>query len=305
MIQSDIIRYIMLPVVGAVIGYATNWIAVKMLFRPRHEVRVFGWKLPFTPGVIPKGQARLAAATGKAVEEQLLTREVLSRVLLSEEMKEKVASTVADWVADQEESQMTVEEVICESMPEEELVRLTETLQSRLTDVVYNKLLEKNVGRIVADTALDAAREKLAESVLGMMVSGSMLDPIGEKMESKINEYVKENAWTHIRDMIGEGISSIEGKTVGEIALQIKEYNMDFPALVLTLYERLVNEKLPAVLKALNLTGIVEDRINAMKVEEVEELLLSIMKKELGAIVNLGALIGFVLGLCNLAILLF
>jgi uncharacterized membrane protein YheB (UPF0754 family) len=71
----------MVPVVGAIIGYATNWIAVKMLFRPHHEVRVFGWKLPFTPGVIPKGQARLARAVGKAVEEQLLNETVLKEVL--------------------------------------------------------------------------------------------------------------------------------------------------------------------------------------------------------------------------------
>ena len=40
-----------------------------------------------------------------------------------------------------------------------------------------------------------------------------------------------------------------------------------------------------------------------MDVSEVEELMLSIMKKELGAVVNLGALIGLILGLVNAAIL--
>ena len=77
-------KLIAVPVIGAIIGYATNWIAVKMLFRPHKEVRVMGWKLPFTPEVIPKGQGRLARAVGRAVEEQLLTREVLEEELLSE-----------------------------------------------------------------------------------------------------------------------------------------------------------------------------------------------------------------------------
>lgn len=51
-----IIKYIAGPVIGAVIGYFTNFIAVKMLFHPKKEIKVFGHKLPFTPGAIPKGK---------------------------------------------------------------------------------------------------------------------------------------------------------------------------------------------------------------------------------------------------------
>ena len=72
-------KLITTPLIGAVIGYATNRVAVKMLFRPRKEICVFGRRLPFTPGVIPRGKARLARAIGRAVEEQLLTAEVLRK----------------------------------------------------------------------------------------------------------------------------------------------------------------------------------------------------------------------------------
>lgn len=82
-------KLITTPLIGAVIGYITNWIAVKMLFRPRKEVLLFGKRLPFTPGVIPKGKARLARAVGRAVEQQLLTEEVLREVLLSEEKRQR------------------------------------------------------------------------------------------------------------------------------------------------------------------------------------------------------------------------
>ena len=34
-------KYIVTPIIGAIIGYVTNWIAVKMLFRPRKEVTAF------------------------------------------------------------------------------------------------------------------------------------------------------------------------------------------------------------------------------------------------------------------------
>lgn len=39
-------KYIVTPIIGAIIGYVTNWIAVKMLFRPRKEVRVFERDFP-------------------------------------------------------------------------------------------------------------------------------------------------------------------------------------------------------------------------------------------------------------------
>ncbi|MEG0107985.1 MAG: DUF445 family protein, partial [Lachnospiraceae bacterium] len=50
------------PLIGAVIGYCTNYIAVKMLFRPLYPVKIGRFTLPFTPGMIPKGKERLAKA---------------------------------------------------------------------------------------------------------------------------------------------------------------------------------------------------------------------------------------------------
>ena len=74
------------------------------------------------------------------------------------------------------------------------------------------------------------------------------------------------------------------------------------PEFLWGLYKKVIEDKLPALLSSLKLSLVVEERINAMQVEEVEELVLSIMNKELGAIVNLGAVIGLILGLINVII---
>ena len=66
------------------------------------------------------------------------------------------------------------------------------------------------------------------------------------------------------------------------------------------LYERMVDEKAESLIQMLNLRGVAENKILAMQPEEVETLVMSIMKKELGAVVNLGALVGFIIGLLNL-----
>ncbi len=49
------------PIVGAIIGYTTNWLAIKMLFKPPHEAKYIGkLKVPFTPGLIPRERERIA-----------------------------------------------------------------------------------------------------------------------------------------------------------------------------------------------------------------------------------------------------
>ena len=294
----------MVPIIGAIIGYATNWIAVKMLFRPHYEVRVFGIKLPFTPGVIPKGQGRMAKAVGQAVEEQLLNEEVLRGVLLSDATKEKVRAAVADWIIRKETSEEILIAQVGKLITQEKAGEITSELGTRISDIIYEKIREANVGQIVAQKALESAREKFSESMFGMFLSDSMLERIGELVKDKVNEYVDDHGHEVISSMTKEEIEKISNKPVGELVSLIRQHDIDLPTIVVTVYEELVINKLPDLLKALKLSVIVEDRINGMDVEEVEGLLLSIMKKELGAIVNLGALIGFVLGLANVALLL-
>ncbi|MBD2021948.1 DUF445 family protein [Leptolyngbya sp. FACHB-36] len=68
------------PVVGGVIGYFTNDIAIKMLFRPYRSLYVGGRQLPFTPGLIPRNQERLAKRISDTIMGSLLTPEELQNL---------------------------------------------------------------------------------------------------------------------------------------------------------------------------------------------------------------------------------
>ncbi|MDR1636833.1 MAG: DUF445 family protein, partial [Treponema sp.] len=63
------------PLAGAFIGFLTNVLAIRMLFRPLKELRIFGIRLPFTPGILPRERRRLADSIGRMVERELLTPE--------------------------------------------------------------------------------------------------------------------------------------------------------------------------------------------------------------------------------------
>lgn len=62
------------PLVGAVIGYVTNTIAVTMLFRPHEPKRFLFFRLH---GLIPKRQGDLAAKIGEVVGQHLVGHEDL------------------------------------------------------------------------------------------------------------------------------------------------------------------------------------------------------------------------------------
>lgn len=85
------IQVILTPVVGAAIGYATNWLAIKMLFRPYTPKSFLSIPIPFTPGLIPKERERIANKIGLVMEEYLLTEEVIINELSSDSNQEHVA----------------------------------------------------------------------------------------------------------------------------------------------------------------------------------------------------------------------
>ncbi len=68
------------------------------------------------------------------------------------------------------------------------------------------------------------------------------------------------------------------------------------------IYRKMVDRLAEGILQNIHISALAEDKINAMSIDELERLVQDVMKKELNAIVNLGALIGFVLGLLNLVI---
>lgn len=91
-------KYIIACITGAFIGYITNWLAIKMLFRPYTEKRVLGVKMPFTPGLIPKEQKRIAKSVGETVGKHLLSKETLVHELCSDKIYNHIEKLIKDKV---------------------------------------------------------------------------------------------------------------------------------------------------------------------------------------------------------------
>ncbi|AFZ37777.1 protein of unknown function DUF445 [Stanieria cyanosphaera PCC 7437] len=95
------------PIAGSIIGYFTNDLAIKMLFRPYKAIYFGKRRLPFTPGLIPSNQERLAQKVSDTIMGSLLTPEELQKLaerLLKTERVESALSWLLKLALDQVQS---------------------------------------------------------------------------------------------------------------------------------------------------------------------------------------------------------
>lgn len=88
------VTYLAPPLVGAFIGWTTNYIAIRMLFRPLTPWRIFGIRVPMTPGVIPGKRHDLAVNIGSMVGSHLLTSGDVSKALSEVAFKQELESVI-------------------------------------------------------------------------------------------------------------------------------------------------------------------------------------------------------------------
>lgn len=104
--------YLINAVIGAFIGFITNWLAIKMLFKPSKPLYIGKFRLPFTPGIIPKEKARLANSIGTVIGNKLLTGDVLEKALKDEEINGAVDKLIDNTVKGLEENQSTLRDTL-------------------------------------------------------------------------------------------------------------------------------------------------------------------------------------------------
>lgn len=90
--------WVLPPVIGAIIGGVTNDVAIRMLFRPYAPWRVLGWRVPLTPGLIPRERAQIAQAIAQTFTEHVLDTDQVADLLLTDRVRAALRDKVAGMV---------------------------------------------------------------------------------------------------------------------------------------------------------------------------------------------------------------
>ena len=288
------------PLVGSVIGYFTNFLAVKMLFRPLHEVKIGTFRLPFTPGIIPKGKDRLAKALGTAVGDNLLTREDLEQIFFSDSVKQVAADALMESIYSEKNRETPVKELLAEHMEAGTYREEKERLENLLCEKIQKGISGLDITRLINEESKRVIREKVQGSFFEMMISDDLIESLTSHIGVRVERYIEENGRDLLFPVIDEQITGLEQKTVQEIAETANIRQENVRAWIEQAYEKLVREKISDLADQFPIQKMVEEKVQQMDVLEIEELVLSVMKKELDTIVNLGAVIGFVIGIINI-----
>ena len=183
-------------------GYIAAWLAIRMLFRPRQPVRLFGLTV-WPQGMIPRHRARLAETIGNAVGNELVSQDTVTDALFETDFfRRKVADLVGSYTHDLLD---TPRDSFIEALPT--AVRapvldaisalqlrvaeyITGIMRSEETAAAVNAFIDRRVDELLARRLSDAVDDETYEQII-RFVEDRFQGIVNERgFEGKVRDFV-------------------------------------------------------------------------------------------------------------------
>ena len=156
--------------VGSGIGYATNVIAIIMLFRPYKPIKfpLIKWQLH---GLIPKRREEIAKSIGETVKNELISMEEINSQLLTDENKRKlvdaIKAKVKTVVAEKTESiPFGLGSVVSNMVDDIVEVELTIFIYDQSEEMINDMTKDIDIGQMVEDKINQFELKKIEDIIL-------------------------------------------------------------------------------------------------------------------------------------------
>ncbi len=301
----DIVRFVAPVALGGIIGAFTNYIAIKMMFRPYSEKRLFGFVVPFTPGIIPKRQNDLAKAIGRVVCDNLVDADGISKMLLSDETIRKLESKIDEMVHSLQTNENSLRVFFSNYAGEDRVECLIKRVNDNLVSKIDGIVSDDKIGQTIAASAMSAFDDRIGDGFMGMITKNALADTIKDKITPKlanlINDVMRGDGRKMILSIVDDEINRFANGSVASWAAGMSDEKIEsLKRDVVKLYSEKVNAELPRLLRTIDISKIVEDKIQSMDMPTVERLVLDVANNELYMLVWLGGLLGAVIGVANI-----
>lgn len=358
----------LLTIVGAVIGGVTNYIAIKMLFKPTRAIMIGRFRLPFTPGLIPRRREEIAVQLGRLVMKHLITEDRLRMKIqdpaFAEQMNHIAEKRIREWLDQSgfwetplsrwvdadvltENIRKKLEEALRNHLQSSKSLTMNEVMgswaiaiESRLPKVaqwVARSLiayLDSPEGRNKVLEQLNAvfAGKGFFGNILGLFLGNQSLV---EKIYSELLALLKRPDFAAmIEAVLNEEWHKLKNRSLGEVLTAFQpadwatliverlpiekwgqlppqkllgEFKEDWLKVIPKVVHSLLNllaERVPEILEMLNLEALVTDQVRQFSIQELEDVVLMISKKEFKMITYLGALLGGAIGFIQAGVVL-
>jgi uncharacterized membrane protein YheB (UPF0754 family) len=203
------VQFASLVIFATAHGYAGAWLAVRMLFRPRNPVKIFGLTI-FPQGMVPRHRERLATAIGKAVGDELVSQETIVEELFGKEfLRKKIQSMVDSYTEDLisqnypsliEALPANVREPVLDAISTLQLKiaeHIEQVLQSEETIETIQSFVERRVDEVLSQRVSEVIDEENFNKILGFLE---------DRIRSIIQEPTLENK---VRDFISRRVDDL------------------------------------------------------------------------------------------------
>ena len=182
LLDSNLLKLSWIPFVTALIGWGTNWVAIRMLFQPKAPFRFLGIKIQ---GLIPKRQKELATKTAEVIEREILNQHTIRENILKLDLEPYLQDFAQKLVQD----------------------RLGERLRAipMLGSFVSDSTLEK-----VQVMALEELRKEARplQQAIASEVEGHL--QVKELIETRISEFNSEKLESVVQHVANKELKTIE-----------------------------------------------------------------------------------------------
>ena len=179
--MNNIIRILILAVIGGIIGYITNVIAIKLIFRPINPIKIPILNIEII-GMIPKRKTEIATNIAKVVEEQFISVDEITDNIITEQDKQHIIDYI----------KVRVKLILSEKMT---------LIPSTIRNLVQN---------YVSEIIEDEIREGIDELSEEMIIKTKNRINIKEIIENKINELDLYELETIILQIVKNELRHIE-----------------------------------------------------------------------------------------------
>ena len=288
-----ILHYISGPVIGAVIGAFTNYIAIKMLFRPLKPVKIGKFTLPFTPGVIPRHQEQLADALSDTVYKNFFTNSDIEGIFMTDEMTERFADGIYNMLE-------TLDlEKLSDGVIEEAKLKVQEAVYKK----IHQMICTTDIAGIVSKQTENIIRTKVKGGLVSSIIlSDEITGRIGEYAGRQVEDYIRKNDLDILYPILTEQGSELKKKNLGQLTSEVGIDKELIQNAIKKGYIEFMSHSKEKIAETFHIKQFIHDKIMELDPGEIEKLVNQAIKREMNYLVYLGALLGFIIGIVNIFI---
>ncbi len=207
-------------------GWGTNWLAIKMLFKPYEPIRFWKnkYQLPFTPGVIAKHKGRFAQSMGRFIGDRLLNQENLQENFAKNQ--EKLSGLAKETLSKNEYATLhnlliNNQEKISKSLTEAFLKALHQT-EKPFFEAQIRPFLQRNEQKTLANLNLANFSKKINESLANENTSTQLRTWLAKQMQvwigsekslnTLLSEQQRENLYTQLSQWLEREVENFSKK---------------------------------------------------------------------------------------------